>query len=64
MEIELVVYNKLFNDEPGPGGWDNINMATFVNISEVLDKHKFRGKRILLTYGAVHKGWFLRELKK
>ncbi len=64
VEIKLSVYNKLFNDELGPGGWDNINEAHFAYISEALDKYKFQGKRILITYGAGHKGWFLRALKK
>lgn len=63
-EIELSVYNKLFNDELGPGGWDNINKAHFGNIAEALDKYTFKGKRILITYGAGHKGWFLKALKK
>ncbi len=27
VEIGLSVYNRLFNDELGPGGWDNINAA-------------------------------------
>jgi len=64
VEIELSVYNKLFNDELGSGGWDNINKAHFGYIAEALDKYKFQGKRILITYGAGHKGWFLRELRK
>lgn len=64
VEIELSVYNDLFNDELGLGGWDNINKAHYKYISEALDLHKFEGKRILITYGAGHKGWFLRELKK
>ena len=63
-EIELSVYNQLFNDELGPGGWDNINRAHFAYITLALDKIKGQGKRVLITYGAGHKGWFLRELKK
>ena len=64
VEIELSVYNRLFNEELGPGGWDNINFAHYKYISEALNKYQFQGKRILITYGAGHKGWFLRELKK
>ncbi len=64
VEIELSVYNDLFNEELGLGGWDNINEAHYAYIAEALDKHKYEGKRVLITYGAGHKGWFLRELKK
>ncbi|WP_436516908.1 hypothetical protein [Ekhidna sp. To15] len=63
-EIALTVYNDLFNDELGLGGWDNINKAHFANISRALDEHANQGKRVLITYGAGHKGWFLRELQK
>lgn len=63
-EIELSVYNNLFNDELGAGGWDNINAAHYALISQALDEYKFQGKRILITYGAGHKGWFLRKLKQ
>ena len=63
-EVALGVYNRLFNDELGPGGWDNINKAHYANIEKILDEYSNRGKRIVITYGAGHKGWFLRELKK
>lgn len=64
VEIQLGVYNELFNEELGPGGWDNINEAHFGHIADALDKYSNQGKRILITYGAGHKGWFLRALKK
>ena len=63
-DIRLSVYNRLFNDEIGPGGWDKINIAHYSNIAKALDKHKGEGKRFLITYGAGHKVWFLRELRK
>ena len=63
-EIELEVYNRLFNEELGAGGWDNINTTHFSYITRALDAYAYQGKRILITYGAGHKGWFLRELKK
>ena len=63
-EIWLSVYNTLFNEELGLGGWDNINEAHFAHIAKALDDHQYEGKRILITYGAGHKGWFLRALKK
>jgi hypothetical protein len=64
VEIELSVYNDLFNVELGLGGWDNINKAHYWYINEFLNQHKNEGLRILITYGAGHKGWFLKELKK
>ncbi len=63
-EIELRVYNRLFNEELGAGGWDNINKTHFSYIAKALDTYAYQGKRILITYGAGHKGWFLRELGK
>ena len=63
-EVALSVYNDLFNDELGLGGWNNINKAHYAYIEKALDEYSNQGKRILITYGAGHKGWFLRELKK
>jgi len=63
-ELALEPYNRLFNDDLGPGGWDNVNMSHFANISRALDAHRGEGARILITYGAGHKGWFLRHLRK
>lgn len=63
-DISLQVYNKLFNDELGLGGWENINIAHYWNIEKALEKHRHKGKRFLIIYGAGHKGWFLRELRK
>ncbi len=57
-------YNRLFNSELGPGGWDNINKAHFANIGRTLDQHRGEGRRFVITYGAGHKEWFMRELKK
>ncbi len=63
-DVSLQVYNELFNDEIGLGGWDNINIAHYWNIEKALEKHRDEGKRFLIIYGAGHKGWFLRELRK
>lgn len=62
--IGLETYNQLFNEELGLGGWDNINIAHYWNIEKALQKYKYQNKRILITYGAGHKVWFLRELRK
>lgn len=64
VEISLSVYNDLFNEELGPGGWDNINEAHYGHIARALDEHTGEGKRFLITYGAGHKGWFLRQLRQ
>lgn len=61
--ISLETYNKLFNVELGLGGWNNINIAHYWNIHKALEKYKNQGKRVLITYGAGHKGWFLKELR-
>ena len=64
LETRYSIYNRLFNDELGPGGWDHINQAHFDRIATTLDEHRGEGARFLITYGAGHKGWFLRELRK
>ena len=61
--ISLSTYNKLFNKELGLGGWENINIAHYWNIEKALQKYKYQSKRILITYGAGHKVWFLKELR-
>lgn len=63
-DIGLQVYNRLFNAELGLGGWDNINISHYWKIEKALEKYRYQGKRFLITYGAGHKGWFLRELRK
>ncbi len=63
-DIALQTYNRLFNVELGLGGWENINIAHYWNIEKALEKHRYKGKRFLIVYGAGHKGWMLRELQK
>lgn len=63
-DVALQVYNRLFNVELGLGGWENINIAHYWNIEKTLEKHRYSGKRFLIIYGAGHKGWFLRQLRK
>jgi len=63
-DIFLQEYNRLFNMELGLGGWENINIAHYWNIEKALEKHRYKGKRMLIIYGAGHKGWFIRELRK
>jgi hypothetical protein len=63
-DIALQTYNRLFNVELGLGGWENINIAHYWNIEKAIEKYRNQGKRFLIVYGAGHKGWFLRELRK
>ncbi len=57
-------YNRLFNAELGPGGWDNINRLHVGHISSTLDAHRGEGRRFVITYGAGHKEWFMRALRQ
>ncbi|MBL4698480.1 MAG: hypothetical protein JKX70_06580 [Phycisphaerales bacterium] len=59
----LEPYNRLFNDDLGLGGWDNINQAHYDYIAAALDQHAGEAKTILITFGAWHKYWFLEQLR-
>ena len=63
-DIRMQVYARLFDADLGPGGWDPINASHWANIERALDRHRGEGARFLLTYGAGHKGPFLRELRQ
>ena len=63
-DIRMRTYARLFNAGMGPGGWDAINASHLAYIERGLDEHSGEGARFLLTYGAGHKGPFLRELRK
>ena len=63
-DIRMQVYARLFDADLGPGGWDAINASHWANIERALDDHQGEGARFLLTYGAGHKGPFLRELRR
>ena len=63
-DIRMQVYARLFDADLGPGGWDPINASHWANIERALDRHRGEGARFLLTYGAGHKGPFLRELRR
>ena len=62
--LRLNVYNDLFNEELQAGGWGTINAAHYAHIARALDARRGEGARFLITYGAGHKGWFLRELRQ
>lgn len=57
-------YNRLFNDDIGAGGWDNINRAHMGLIHAALDARTGRGQTVVITFGSWHKYWFLEDLKK
>lgn len=63
-EIRYEAYNRILNETLLLGGWDNINIPHYWHIEKAIEKHRGEGKRFLITYGAGHKGWFLRELRK
>ena len=63
-DIRMRTYARLFDRSLGPGGWEAINASHWANIERALDLHRGEGVRFLLTYGAGHKGPFLRELRK
>ncbi len=57
-------YNRLFNEDLGPGGWDNINTAHYAFIVGALNEHVGAGKRFLITFGSWHKYWVLDHLRQ
>lgn len=57
------MYEQLFGDDLGPGGWKNINIAHYQKIAAALDDVRGQEKRILILYGAWHKYWFLEQLE-
>jgi len=63
-DIRMRTYARLFDADLGPGGWEAINASHWAYIEGGLDRHRGEGVRFLLTYGAGHKGPFLRELRK
>lgn len=62
VKAELSLYDQYQNDHIGPGGWSNINRAHYSLIEDVIERHS--GKRILVTFGAGHKYWFLEQLRQ
>ncbi|MFQ5701440.1 MAG: YncE family protein, partial [Acidobacteriota bacterium] len=61
MKEELSLYDEYLNDWIGPGGWSNINEAHMKLIDKAIREHP--GRRILITFGAGHKYWFLKRLR-
>lgn len=64
VEQGMAPYNRLWNQDLGDGGWDNINAAHYKLIARALDAHRGEGRRFVIMFGAWHKHWFLKELRK
>ncbi|MCP3906259.1 MAG: hypothetical protein GY715_21760 [Planctomycetes bacterium] len=60
----LEPYDRLFNDDLGPGGWSNINAAHYALIAAALDAHTGERTRVLIMFGAWHKYWFRDRLRE
>ncbi len=63
-EESFAPYLQYFEDDLGTGGWAAINTAHTDNIMNILDTVTGKGKRVLITYGAAHKYWIRKEVKK
>ena len=57
-------YGEFFQNDLGPGSWENINAGHYRLIAKVLQDEMFKGKRILITFGASHKYWFMEQLRE
>lgn len=57
-------YATRFADDLGRGDWERINAAHYLLIEAALLHHQYEGKRLLITYGAAHKYWFLEHLRQ
>ncbi len=55
------LYDEYQNDMIGPGGWTNINVEHYRNVDRTI--REYRGKRILITFGAGHKYQLLERLR-
>ncbi len=60
----LAPYATLFADDLGRGDWERINAAHYALINVALNNHQYEGARILITFGAAHKYWFLEQLRQ
>lgn len=63
-KIYTSVNNDLFNDTLGAGGWENINTAHFSLMNAYLQEHSDKEVKILIMFGAAHKGWLKNKLER
>ncbi len=64
VDIQMTAFEKSFGKDLGIGGWEAINRAHYAFMEKALDEYAYQGKRILITFGAGHKGWLRRALRK
>ncbi len=64
IDIQMTAFENAFGRDLGKGGWEKMNQAHFALMEKALDKYAGQGKRILITFGAGHKGWLQRALRK
>ena len=55
VRVRQEVYERLFGDDLGPGGWRTINAAHLAKINTALDAVAGQEKRMLILFGAWHK---------
>ena len=55
-------YDERFGADLGPGGWTQINAAHWALIEAAIDARP--GERLVITFGAWHKYWFLDRLRE
>jgi hypothetical protein len=58
----MTPYDELWNDEIGPGGWTNINIAHWSLLESAIDARP--GQRLVITFGSWHKYWFNDRLRE
>lgn len=56
VETGMIPYDVHFNDALELGGWTNINDAHWGHCDRALSKISGQGKRVVITFGAWHKG--------
>jgi hypothetical protein len=57
----LLPYEHWLDNRIAVGGWTDINQSHYALIEAALKRHV--GKRVLITFGAGHKYWFLEQLR-
>ncbi|MFT5733735.1 MAG: hypothetical protein ACJA0P_001581 [Planctomycetota bacterium] len=64
VETGMIPYDVYFNDALGAGGWTHINDAHWAPCAAALTRVRGEGKRVVITFGAWHKGRLRAALAK
>ena len=56
VETGMIPYDVYFNEALGDGGWTHINDAHWAPCAAALTRVRGMGKRVVVTFGAWHKG--------